>query len=200
MKHCIVTSLFFLLALNLPAMDERNQKYCEELHRAVRMNDMSRVFKATLDAIADCRDALNRTTMHVWAEHSNSQEIFKHLLNRSGATLGARATDGTTPLMVAVKHRKMDALVLLIAYDSEQNPVGINAQDQDGHTALHLAVEKDDASVSALLLRLGANRNLHDKEKRTPRMLARLSGKKKAESAFDTVDPYFSLAPNFLLH
>lgn len=70
--------------------------------------------------------------------------------------LASRNRDGQTPLMLAIKHGEVrESIQLLIDLGSD-----VNATDNRGKTALHLAVKREDVEIVKLLIAAGANVNV----------------------------------------
>lgn len=63
--------------------------------------------------------------------------------------------------------------------------IDVNAQNDNGDTALHLATNKNHIDVVQVLLQVGANRNIQNKAGKTAPDLARTAEMKKALPDFD---------------
>ena len=74
----------------------------------------------------------------------------------------------------------------------------IDSQDELGRTPLHIAVEIGSSDLVALLLKYNANRNLRNKDLKTPYDLAVESHAKQAEEIVEqlTIEDYLSKLPN----
>ncbi|XP_014221801.1 ankyrin-1-like [Trichogramma pretiosum] len=104
----------------------------------------------------------NDTPLHLAAlhEHRSSME----LLLRHGANPNSTNFSKMTPLHIVCKKRDEDGELLRLIFDiCEENrrPLEIDARDEDGHTALHLALRHNGNLTNAiqLLLRNGADPN-----------------------------------------
>jgi tRNA A-37 threonylcarbamoyl transferase component Bud32 len=73
----------------------------------------------------------------------------------------------------------------------------IDSQDELGRTPLHIAVEAGSSDLVALLLKYNANRNIRNKELKTPYDLAVESHEKQAEEIVEqlTIEDYMSKLP-----
>lgn len=74
-----------------------------------------------------------------------------------------RDSNGKTALHHCVDNQRTDAAEILLAFDESL----IDLQDDNGHTALHLATVKGNAQLVELLLRHRARVNIRDKEHHT---------------------------------
>ena len=72
--------------------------------------------------------------------------------------VNGRTTTGATPLMILVQEGNRDAVWSLLLRDG----VMLDAVDEQGRTALHLAAAGDDPQLVLWLLNAGANPNLKD--------------------------------------
>jgi ankyrin repeat protein len=137
------------------------------LHRAAQEGDLAAA-TALIDAGADIeiRDDNGRTPLldAVWGRHASTVQL---LMDR-GADINAPTNELWTPLMEAV-------------YQSESNPCNgsvvralldagadIHAQNDQGQTALHLAIRGGSLEAVMLLIDRGADVNHQDDDQRTP--------------------------------
>jgi uncharacterized protein len=111
--------------------------------------------------------------------------VMKSLLDH-GADVHARTKKLQTPLMYAAsrlsgfrgtpnrgtEHAALAAIELCLDRGAD-----VNAVDENGQTAVHLAVAQAEDSVIRLLASRGANLNAKDKQGRTPIDLARAGGR-----------------------
>ena len=96
-----------------------------------------------------------------------------------GADIDARSFRGETPLLLASQRGQTDVVSSIIeviknskvsgADDMDQS---INAQDDDGYTALHCAASQGYISVLGLLIDAGANIDIPNKDDETPLSIA----------------------------
>uniref|UniRef100_A0ABD2XD44 Uncharacterized protein n=1 Tax=Trichogramma kaykai TaxID=54128 RepID=A0ABD2XD44_9HYME len=88
------------------------------------------------------------------------------LLLKSGADPNLANPEGSTALHLICKmDSSYDLMKLLLEIsDEKRRPVFIDAQDKEGKTALHLALENKHKEVARLLLRSNANPNLANPE------------------------------------
>jgi len=99
-------------------------------------------------------------------------DIMVELLLKNGADPNLRDTQGFTSLMRAVAEERGAVVVRLL--DSKHTDV--NAFDDRGITALHLAAANGQLEIARLLLAHGADGHLNDRNQNTPRSLAELGG------------------------
>lgn len=93
-------------------------------------------------------------------EHGGSIEalilLLRHGARVDGGTDGAgTASDGTTPLLMALFRGQLEAARLLLAAGADASRVG-----EEGYTPLRWSVEQDDLATAALLLRCGGGRHI----------------------------------------
>lgn len=118
----------------------------------------------------------------------------------------AGAPDAPPALRVAVSHGHMEAALVILGFapsaavaDPGLVPLSatrgllplcralidagasVDTPGDDGLTALHIAVRRDDAAMTRLLIALGASLHVTDAHGRTPRQLAQLSGHEALE-------------------
>jgi ankyrin repeat protein len=134
---------------------------------------------ANIEAIAKASDfAGGKTIMHVITSRFGMHERFGRVVQlccNAGADVNAVDHMGCTPLLLAVKNTGLWYFVhgrfpLQALLDHGAN---IDAEDEDGLTALHHAArERLHTAVIALLLAHGAQINARDRRGRTPLHLA----------------------------
>ena len=111
---------------------------------------------AEVDALAH----FNWTALMVAASKGHGEGVS--LLLRRGADPNVQDTYGWTPLMRAVYGDKRDAVTALLGHDR----VDLEARDERGATALHVAVERGRSNLVAELLAHGADPGSTDDEGR----------------------------------
>ncbi len=93
--------------------------------------------------------------LDLWADQA---DLLKFLL-AAGAEVAARDKEGRTPLMIAARRGKEQAVRALLGKAS------VNVQDQQGRTALMIAIAgqwEQHVAIAALLIENGANLDLRD--------------------------------------
>ena len=73
---------------------------------------------------------------------SNAIETMKYLLENYDLDVNIKDIDGNTTLMVAAKHGSIDVIKYLVLSEKFKDIIDVNAQNNDGETALSLAIEK----------------------------------------------------------
>ncbi|XP_014229214.2 ankyrin-1-like [Trichogramma pretiosum] len=112
----------------------------------------------------DARDKEGKTALHLALENGH-REVARLLLER-GAAPNLANPEGSTALHLICKMDRPKALMKLLFQisDAKSQPLPLDAQDMEGETALHLALENGLKDVAEWLLRKGADSNLADKE------------------------------------
>uniref|UniRef100_A0ABD2XJY3 PRANC domain-containing protein n=1 Tax=Trichogramma kaykai TaxID=54128 RepID=A0ABD2XJY3_9HYME len=132
--------------------DERNLvktlfEICDEQHRLLQV---------------DAQDKLGRTSLQL-AVDRNHKEVAKLLLKRD-ANLNLADADGSTPLhIICQKYHDDDLAIFLKIFfeidDASRQRVQVDARDNSGNTALHLALRYNNEKAVESLLRRGADPN-----------------------------------------
>ncbi|CAB0038727.1 unnamed protein product [Trichogramma brassicae] len=114
--------------------------------------------------LLDAQDKEGKTALHLALENRH-REVVQLLLERD-ANPNLANPEGSTALHLICKMHRPNALIKLLfeISDEKSQPVLIDAQDKEGKTALHLALENGHMEVVQLLLGRDADPNLADKE------------------------------------
>jgi ankyrin repeat protein len=125
-----------------------------------------------IDAILETRkfdingvDSDGRTPLHHAISGTNREINARHLLEK-GADPTIRNNKGDTPFHLAAQFLT-DTHVLGLMLGNEIK-IDIDEKNNDGETALHLAIDKSNVTAVRLLLSNGANPNVADKDGDTP--------------------------------
>jgi ankyrin repeat protein len=152
-------------------------------------------------------DAAGATLLHVVAQDTEHPEKVAYLLSRSGVEIDAQQADGTTPLYRAALTGNLPAVELLLRAGADpgscnsdnrwtvlmvavaqdhpeivrrllaQPGIDVNARDERGRTALHLAAELGRGAIASLLVEhSGSDLNAKDERGMTPLAAAAFSG------------------------
>ena len=120
------------------------------------------------DANIDSADYLGDTPLHVAAEPNDNSEELIELLCAAGAKFTSNKS-GATPFHIAAKHN-IKAMHTLVEHRGQE--IDINAQNDNGDTALHCAAESETGYNSTYLLKLGASRTIKNDEGETAAQVA----------------------------
>jgi len=115
------------------------------------------------------------TALHVSASRSpyNDMKRMRWLIAQ-GADVNIRKNDGLTPLGVAIKRDRLDALKYLVEHGAD-----INCRDEDGRTPLHYAAIMGRKEIAEILINKGADINSLDNDDGTPLHYAACVGRKE---------------------
>ncbi|CAB0039786.1 unnamed protein product [Trichogramma brassicae] len=137
------------------------------LHLALKHRNNKEVVEWMLRAGAglSLANKHGETPLHLALKH-RYEEIAESIL-RSGIDLSLANNDGLTPLhlICSYYYYKIDLLEIFFQINDESNQlVRVDARDNKGNTALHLAVDNANEKAAKLLLKRDANPNLADAE------------------------------------
>ena len=130
-------------------------------------------------ANVDLKDDRGDTALHyamsryILYDCNASLEVFSCLIEHGADVNGRNSSKGPsnscTPLMVASRNSRVDLMTLLIKHGAD-----VNLQDEEGETALHVAVcgSDDSCEVFRCLIENGANINAVSNDGRTSLMNA----------------------------
>lgn len=102
-----------------------------------------------------------------YAGSKNHKELLAYLLDHGGDP-NARDHIGDTPLHRVASMEHHDCLRILLTHPKSSAIISINAQNNLGNTALHLACECDDMTGALMLIDHGASAEILNKEKASP--------------------------------
>ena len=114
------------------------------------------------------QDTTGRTPLHL-AAHQGNTTLVHLLVNHPRTNVNLRNNEGRTALHLAAQANSLESVSLILS----RSPRNINAQEHaHGWTALHYAASSGNTTITAALLRAGANPNTEDNHGRTPLDLA----------------------------
>ena len=129
----------------------------------------SHLKRAELISFLNQKDSNGQTVLHLAVQNGNV-EIMKNLLD-SGVDLNQTDAQNNTIIHLLVINKKMSALQCLLEHlgkTKKLDKIDLNAWNNDGKTALHLASIKGMVTAIYLLNDFGCNVNVLDKCKLTP--------------------------------
>ncbi|MDW7694489.1 ankyrin repeat domain-containing protein [Flammeovirgaceae bacterium SG7u.111] len=155
----------------VPAMKEllkRGVKYNENAliiasQGTYRTANSIEVYKYLVDELKidpKTKNKDNQNVLHAIAGKRNQAEIVSYFLDK-GVDVNEVDKKGNTPFLNAASARSSDLLKLMYPHFKAKK---INAQNNDGATALMLAASKNDANAVAFLIEKGADPKLKNKE------------------------------------
>ena len=129
----------------------------------------SNLKRADLVSFLSQKDSNGQSVLHLAVQYDNV-EIIKHLLD-SNIDLNQTDAQNDTILHLLVIHKKLSALQCLLEHLGKTKKlanIDLNAWNNEGKTALHLASTKGLVAAIYLLNEYGCNVNVLDKYKLTP--------------------------------
>lgn len=165
-----------------PALiNQYDQNGYTPLSLAVKVND-AEIVSALLEAGAqpDLVDEVSGRTPIFFSIQLHSPGISEQLV-RSGASVNMPDFKCITPLMVAAAMKDLTHCRLLVANYAE-----LDAQDENGWTALHYGVMSNAVKCVAFLLAEGADRSIRDLHKRRPVHIAKFKQYGECEALLDS--------------
>ncbi|KAF4716949.1 hypothetical protein FOZ63_033030, partial [Perkinsus olseni] len=115
---------------------------------------------------------------------NNNDAELKRLLSRKFIDITTRAPKTREHLIHIAAYYKSSGVVKALL----EREADVNAELEDGKTALHIAVYNEDKKLVSMLAKHGANAQYADKKGLTPKDIARLRNLKKVEMLLDTMD------------
>lgn len=99
-----------------------------------------------------------------YAGSKNHKELLIYLLD-CGGDPNARDHIGDSPLHRVASMERFECLRTLLTHPKTKGTISVDAQNQQGNTALHLACECDDAASAMALIEYGASIEILNKQK-----------------------------------
>ena len=152
----------------------------DQLTEAVQQGNRD-LARQALQNGADVNARFRSATALWWACQEGHLDIARLLINR-GADINAKDDEGFTPLAQAVGESHLDLVRCLI--ESGANPNQIS-NEAEGGTPLHTACADGLAVCAELLLSLGADTTLKDRNGRAPSTLASVYGHNQLAEAVE---------------
>ncbi len=135
-----------------PNLDEASHNGETVLHMAIRYQRLPVVIQLVdLGANVNAVDREGNSPIHVAAQEDRNGQMITAIIAGDG-NLELRRRDGKTPLRLAVERRNQPAIAEFL-----KAGVQVNDADVQGHTALHIAIDRSDLEIAKLLLQNGAN-------------------------------------------
>jgi ankyrin repeat protein len=127
------------------------------------------------DVNVNIKGQFGYTILHYVCEHINSLplDIFKLLIEKHGADVNAQHDDNNTPLHNALFYFDPNhgGDITTLTYLLTQKDINVNITSEYGYSLLHYACNKINIlpiTIFELLITLGADVNVQDKDKDTP--------------------------------
>ncbi|XP_012944076.1 nascent polypeptide-associated complex subunit alpha, muscle-specific form, partial [Aplysia californica] len=155
----MVNKLICLMKIAGKGVDKFNKQQQTPLHLAVKLNFVDAVeVLLRSGASVNAVDCTGSSAIHMAVQGHNSPCLHKLLQICPNADLNTRNFDGVTPLHTAVDNADLSQVQLLLAHGAE-----IDMTDgKSGRTALFRAAESNQKLMVELLLRKGANPDIHN--------------------------------------
>ncbi|KAI0435499.1 ankyrin repeat-containing domain protein [Xylaria telfairii] len=125
------------------------------------------------DAVDNYQDKFGRTVLHIAVTHGKSEKAVDVLLKpkpwcqQSVLNPNLQDQDGNTPLLLAVKHRKLSIVKSLLQFGADAE-----IKNKDGNTPLLLAVEQSENDIVKELLDFGVEVETRNESGDTPLLAA----------------------------
>lgn len=179
MHHKIFFLVFgFFGSIAVGSVTKENIELCVKLHEAIKEHNSDAAFLALgKGADPNCKNQNGDTSVHLFARHSLDLLLLIALVNK-GADLGAGNLNNETALMVAIQEQNVHVVGWLFSLEplSKNSGVNIDQQNNEGQTALHIAVSIPSHSFVYELLSKGADKNIKDNRKQTACDIANNNG------------------------
>jgi cytohesin len=177
MKKIILFMSLWLLTL--PVLSD-------PLHDAVEEGTVEQVRRLLQSGIdINARDDDGETALHEAAEAGRLEMV--RLLVEAGATRGVRDVEGETPLHEAVEDGHLEVVRYLVLHGAPVNI--INSFDDEGRSALHLAIAEKKEGVALFLISAGAGLGYRTADLKAALDLAKASGQTAVVQAIESRRP-----------
>ncbi|MFN3648341.1 MAG: ankyrin repeat domain-containing protein [Armatimonadota bacterium] len=158
------------------AMAERNG--CREVEQVLR--------KAGARGLSEELAGVEGAELLRAVETANLKEVARLL--RAGHRLDVRNQDGLTPLLIVTQDGRHVALLqLILKFPQARGAEVLNAADEYGQTALHLAVSRYNPLYVGPLVRAGADPRRRNDDGETPLGIAEEQGRRGMSKCLDAL-------------
>ncbi len=148
----------------LEALDTSGENYAVYAARFGQLFELERLLEAGLDINTA---NLNGENLFWIATQENQIHAMKFLRQRGACIDHKSIRDGRNPLHIAALHGYQEALELLIQYGAD-----LNTPDENGDTALSLAIKFNQYTILKLLLECNVDLEVHTPDEMTPLHIA----------------------------
>jgi ankyrin repeat protein len=134
--------------------DNQNNKHqfsIEQIESVIYKNKDSLSYKLAQSSSV-LKSIFNFLGVKTTLEKETNMSVIKQKLEKNNINLNAVDSSQQTPLLYCMNNQatlNIQVIEMLIQY----NNIDVNKQDKDGKTALHIAIEKGNRSISELLLK-----------------------------------------------
>ena len=177
MKKIILLLSLWLLAL--PVLSD-------PLHDAVEEGTVEQARRLLESGInVNARDDDGETALHEAAEAGRLEMVI--LLVEAGATRGVRDVEGETPVHEAAEDGHLEVVKYLVLHGAPINI--INTNDDEGRSALHLAIAEKKEGVALFLISAGAGLGYRTEDLKSALDMAKASGQTAVVQAIESRHP-----------
>lgn len=163
---------------NLPQSEgERYFKGLQDITSAVKNNDVAALEKAINENPGFNLDFIQTdgNTLLITAIDNKLPEIRNLLIEKGASVSKASINDKRTPLIAAVDSEDIYSVQILL-----DNGASLDKKNNEGNTALHVALKKNLEEIAVALIKHGADLNITDAQKNNALKLAEDSTCEKA--------------------
>ncbi|MES1920008.1 Serine/threonine-protein kinase tnni3k [Bonamia ostreae] len=156
----------------------------EQIHKAAYKGELAAVENIIKEGFdINAIGAGNRTALHR-AVGGGHEEVVCFLINNN-ADVNVVDANGRTPLHWAAISDSIDCANRLLS----TNYIDINKQTKTGATALHMAIENNNANFALFLLNNGCRTDIKDFDPSRPKTALMMAEEKKMNSVVKRIKP-----------